>query len=123
MKFRLILSLFLFCSLTQIQTQDDTGGVLSLGSLKTEYLNEPLGIDVASPRFSWQLGEDVSRRNISQKRYRIAVFNDNQELVWDTGLRDSSVAHGVYYQGAPLTPKTKYEWKLWVEEFYDNKFE
>ena len=115
MKIRLILSSFLICCITQIQAQVDKG-VLSLESLKTEYLSEPLGIDVASPRFSWQLGEDISRRNITQKRYRITVFNENQELVWDSGLRDSSNAHGVYYQGVPLTPKTKYEWKLWVED-------
>ena len=115
MKIRLILSSFLICCITQIQAQADTG-VLSLESLKTEYLSEPLGIDVTSPRFSWQLGEDISRRNITQKRYRITVFNENQELVWDSGLRDSSNAHGVYYQGVPLTPKTKYEWKLWVED-------
>ena len=56
MKFRLILSLFLICSITQIQAQADTG-ILSLEGLKTEYLSEPLGIDVASPRFSWQLGK------------------------------------------------------------------
>ncbi len=50
--------------------------------LKTEYLSEPLGIDVASPEFSWQMGEDISRSNIAQKRDQITFFNKINLWFW-----------------------------------------
>lgn len=54
----------------------------SVERLKTEYLSEPLGIDVASPWFSWQMGEHISKSNIAQKRYQITFFKKINLWFW-----------------------------------------
>ncbi len=50
---------------------------MKLVSLKTEYLTNPLGIDIVSPRLSWKIvGEDLQ----AQKAYEIAYrVNDGEE--------------------------------------------
>ncbi|HUV04468.1 MAG TPA: family 78 glycoside hydrolase catalytic domain [Armatimonadota bacterium] len=62
--------------------------------LLTEYLGNPLGIDVPQPRFSWQFVQDV--RGARQSAYQIQVADSLDALksgkanVWDSGKVFSS---------------------------------
>ncbi len=80
-------------------------------ALLTENLESPLGLDVAQPRFSWQLTSE--RRNTMQKAYAIRVFK-GKDLVWNSGkvISDSSVY--VTYKGAPLESGSRYQWQVQV---------
>ena len=57
--------------------------------LRCEYLENPLGIDVYTPRLSWQLTSDDN--NMFQSTYRVLVavspedLREEKNLVWDSG--------------------------------------
>ncbi|MEG1587138.1 MAG: alpha-L-rhamnosidase N-terminal domain-containing protein, partial [Bacteroidales bacterium] len=84
-------------------------------NLKSEHLENPLGIDCATPRLSWQLGD--SAPGARQKAYRIIVGTDSlrvqqdQGNMWDTRKTDSEKML-VSYGGKALGPFTKYYWKV-----------
>jgi alpha-L-rhamnosidase len=66
-----------------------------------------LGIDGAKPRFSWIL--DSERRDEKQTAYQVVV--DGQ---WDSGRIASDQSIHVEYAGKPLSPATRYIWKVRV---------
>ena len=76
----------------------------TISNLQVEYLTSPIGVDIAQPRFSYQLnGESL------QTSYQIIVEkqNDNQ-VVWDTKQVTSSKTNLIQYQGKPLVSDTSY---------------
>lgn len=87
-------------------------------NLLVENLNNPLGLDVAMPRFSWQLAAD--KRGVMQTAYEVRVstsaasLKKNTNIVWGSGkvMSDSSVH--VAYKGAPLQSGAKYFWQVRV---------
>ena len=95
-----------------------------LTDLKCEYLTNPLGIDAAQPRLTWQLQDP--RRGTKQTAYQIFVGTDSLEVadrkggVWQTGKveNDNSL---VVYEGKPLQPFTKYYWAVDVWDNMDGK--
>ncbi|MFT4154491.1 family 78 glycoside hydrolase catalytic domain [Parafilimonas sp.] len=80
-------------------------------SLLTENRKNPVGLDVAQPRFSWQLIN--SGRDIKQTAYEINVL-DGKNKVWQSGrvMSDSSVH--VAYKGRALQSGSKYTWQVRV---------
>ncbi len=89
-------------------------------NLQVEYQKEPLGIDMETPRFSWQMDTDGAKRGISQISYQLVVTNEGGKIVWDSGKVDSDNSLGIKYAGSKLVPRTKYrfEVKVWDQ---DNK--
>jgi len=89
-----------------------------VGSLRCEYLVDPLGVDVASPRLSWIILS--SQRGDFQQAYQVIVSSSLQNLdqdkgdVWDTGKIDSDRSIQINYQGKPLQSAGKYFWKVRV---------
>ena len=84
-----------------------------LKALKTEYMENPLGLDCARPRFSWQL--DGEEHNIYQYQYRLRVGSGPEmDDVWNSGVVSSSVSAGVAYGGPALAPCTRYYWQVTV---------
>ena len=85
--------------------------------LQTEHLENPLGIDNPTPRFSWRLNDE--RTGAIQKAYQLIVGTDSLEVVagkgnvWDT-QRQPSEAVLVAYDGTPLEPFTRYFWRVSV---------
>lgn len=79
--------------------------------LKTEYLFEPIGIDVAKPRLFWNC-----EGGVKQTAYEIVATNDAGEVLWSSGKVESS-AMGAVWGGDPVAPKTKIMWqiRLWDE--------
>lgn len=88
---------------------------MKITELKTEYRDNPVGLDNPSPRFSWIL--ESEEREVLQQAYRITV-KKGEETLWDTGRveKDSSVL--VPYEGQPFSPSVRYTVKVQV---WDNK--
>lgn len=93
-----------------------TKGPLKVKKLRIEYLENPSGIDVEKPRFSWIL--EGEGRNRSQSAYQIVVSSDIQKLnagdwdIWDSGKVDSNRTNQIVFDGASLHSGSKYFWKV-----------
>ena len=91
-------------------------------TLRVEYTDTPLGLDVQRPRFSWQLGD--LRRGAHQTAYRIRVathpdvLKQDEDLVWDSGKVEHDRSVHVPYDGLPLRSRTRYYWtvQVWDQE-------
>ena len=75
--------------------------------LRCEYRSNPLGVDTAAPRLSWQINDP--RRGAVQTAYQILVATDVDALkndrgtVWDSGKVDSGQSVHVVYGGCALS--------------------
>lgn len=80
-------------------------------NLKTEYLRNPLGIDIVQPRFSWNC-----EGGVKQTSYQI-ITKVNDETVWDSGKVESSSMVHIPYGGKALKSRECVNWsvKLWDE--------
>lgn len=91
---------------------DLTNGSVSVGELEVNGSAEPLGIDDATPAFSWVLASEA--RGKSQSAYQIVV-KKGEEVIWDSGKVSSANNYGVLYGGkTALQSKTRYEWTVTV---------
>jgi len=95
-------------------------------SLRCEYLENPLGIDVMRPRLGWALlSREAGQRDQQQTAYQILVASSPERLardegdVWDSSKvrRDQSLQ--VIYAGPPLQPHTNCYWKVRVWDAAD----
>ena len=86
--------------------------------LRCEYLENPLGIDKASPRLSWQ--SNNSERSWMQGAYQILVASSLEQLrsgkadVWDSGKTNSDESVGIAYMGPKLESRHRYYWQVRV---------
>ena len=82
--------------------------------LRTEYRVNPLGIDVAEPRLTWQLTAVNSKaRDLKQTAYRIVAAGDKGEM-WDTGKVESDQSIQVVYKGKPPPDGARVNWRVQV---------
>ncbi|MEM9833123.1 MAG: family 78 glycoside hydrolase catalytic domain [Bacteroidota bacterium] len=91
---------------------------LSVKDLRCEYLENPLGIDVAEPRLAWKLQLDIS--DTRQTAYHILVAsspeilaNDEGDL-WDSDRVSSEESRHVKYRGQALNSRQPCYWKVKV---------
>ncbi len=77
--------------------------------LRTEYLKDPIGIDIALPRLFWNC-----EGGITQTAYQIVAESDDTR-VWNSGKVDSPSMRCTYPQ--PLRSRQRVTWKirLWDE--------
>jgi alpha-L-rhamnosidase len=86
--------------------------------LRCEYLENPLGIDKASPHLSWQ--SDNVERDWRQSGYEILVASSAELLragnadIWDSGKSISADSVGIVYHGPTLESRRRYYWKVRV---------
>lgn len=93
-----------------------------LDHLRCEYLVNPLAIDKAHPRLSWQ--GSSSREGAGQSAYRILVAKTMDSLragkgdLWDSGKVDGSGSLHISYQGKKLRSFQQVFWKVmaWDEK-------
>lgn len=104
-----ILFLFLTCFSVSAQTVEN---------LRTEYAENPLGIDVTTPRFSWQLNSPA--RDSRQTAYQVLVSDKeetlakNQGNIWNSGVVKTGQSTWIDYKGQVLKSGTRYYWKVRV---------
>ena len=82
-------------------------------NLRCEYLVDPLGVDVAQPRFSWVL--DHPERGQVQAAYQVLVSLQPDVPAgdqWDSGRVSSAQSTQVVYAGKPLASGRTYYWKV-----------
>ena len=79
-------------------------------NLRTEYLKDPIGIDINAPRLLWNC-----EGGKKQTAYRIAAQSEGK-TVWDSGKVNSSSMRAEYPH--PLCSRQRVEWTvmLWDEE-------
>ena len=63
-------------------------------ALQVEYQETPIGIDVQTPRFSWQMSSDNTTRGIAQKSYSISVKDESGNIYWSSGEIQSDKSLG-----------------------------
>src|SRR5258706_10461403 len=91
---------------------------LRLVGLRTEYKENPLGIDARKPRLSWQL--QAPGRGVVQSAYQVRValsaggLGGGKDLVWDTGRVTSDESTLRAYDGQPLRSGQRYHWQVRV---------
>jgi alpha-L-rhamnosidase len=89
-----------------------------VAGLTVEHRPDPLGVDVARPRFGWRTDSTVRGRR--QTAYRILVATSADRLtparadVWDSGRVTSPDSVAVRYAGPALRPSTRYHWTVTV---------
>jgi alpha-L-rhamnosidase len=96
-----------------------TPPALQVEHLRCEYLVDPIGVDLARPRLSWQaVATDKKLKNLSQSAYAVLVASSPKLLtpgkadLWDSGEVASSECFGIVYGGKPLSPATTAYWKV-----------
>lgn len=90
---------------------------MMIGKLLTEYQENPIGLDEATPSFSWQIVS--TRQNMMQAAYELHVYrNRDQQEVWYSGHVASSCAANIRYAGIPLEACQRYTVSLHV---WDNQ--
>lgn len=84
--------------------------------LVTEYLKNPIGIDIEKPRLSWQINSD--EKNILQSAYEIRVadspknLSKKSALIWTSGKVESDQSVNIEYGGSPLKSMERAFWQV-----------
>jgi alpha-L-rhamnosidase len=82
-------------------------------ALRCEYLDNPIGIDVAKPRFFWI--NDHPERGQVQSAYQILVSTDPKAAagdIWDSGKVASPKSTQIVFAGKALESGKSYYWKV-----------
>ncbi|MDB4055275.1 glycoside hydrolase family 78 protein [Akkermansiaceae bacterium] len=91
---------------------------IELNNLRCEYHNNPLGIDITSPRLSWISQSD--NRGWKQSAYQILVASSQENLdqdrgdLWDSGKTQAGQSIQIPYAGKPLLSHGQCFWKVKV---------
>ncbi len=101
---------------TSLAPQSRPEAALQVVALRTEYKQNPIGIDVRKPRFSWQLKS--ASRGVAQSAYEIRVaasergLRSARDLVWSSGRVASGESIQRVYAGPPLEAAHRYYWQV-----------
>lgn len=90
-----------FCSLILAQKY-------SIYDLKVNGKNSPVGIDTQNLVFSWKISS--IERNFIQPSYQIEVWDEQNNLVWNSKRVKSDNSIGVKYEGKSLKSGGYYTW-------------
>lgn len=85
-------------------------------NLRCENRTNSIGIDVLTPRFSWQLA--ANRRNLLQTAYQIRVKNEESATIWVSDKINSSQSLYIPYSGKALESGKRYLWQVKVWDNY-----
>ena len=91
-------------------------GALQANKLLCEYQINPIGIDIQTPRLSWQIVSNAN--NVLQTAYEIRVaespanLKNKKKLIWSTGKVISNQSIHVDYKGAPLSSMQRVYWQV-----------
>jgi len=91
---------------------------VTVGSLRTEHKENPLGIDVRAPLLGWQLRSGA--RGVRQTAYQVRVAQSEADLragrrlTWDSGRVASDASAHVAYSGPALQSRETRYWQVRV---------
>ena len=107
----LIFSILISCSgnITEIK----------IGSLKCDYLSNPLAVESLQPQLSWKMhAVDENTYNIKQEAYQILVATSPENLteekadLWNSGKIKSDLISHIVYEGKNLKSQLQCYWKV-----------
>jgi alpha-L-rhamnosidase len=110
------LCLLLLLSLMDRPPAQAAGLAPSVVAPHVEYMVNPVGMDVRSPRLSWQLRSDA--RGVTQSAYQVRVaaapadLTRGRNLIWDSGRVASGESIQRPYAGPPLRSGQRYYWQV-----------
>jgi alpha-L-rhamnosidase len=94
--------------------------VIFVKNMRTEFLENPLGMDVRKPGLRWQIASD--KRNVMQQAYQVQAAQsvadlDAGKLLWDSG-KVASDTTSVRYDGPALGSAQRVCWRVraWDQE-------
>ncbi len=111
MKRLLIILLTLLPLAAMAKGKKEVKADVSVGALRVENMEQPLGIDTAEPRFSWKIFS--SKQNVRQTAYQIVVSSDKGEM-WNSGKVASDEQLWIRYAGKQLKSNTHCSWRVKV---------
>lgn len=79
--------------------------------LRTDYLKNPIGIDIASPRFSWNCEEGVK-----QEAYEIRIAGEDGTIIWNSGTVYSNKMHLIPAEGYTAKSRDIVTWQVRLME-------
>src|SRR5699024_11048829 len=91
---------------------------MQITNLRTEYLINPLGLEVLQPRLSWMIESEEFK--MKQEAYRILVASTPEKLMenncdlWDSGIVKSDQSVQNIYAGTKLNSEQVCYWKVQV---------
>ena len=112
-------------ALTTLPLSAALAGTLAPQRLRCEYLIDPLGIDNAEPRLSWELrAVDPEARGLRQSAYQVQVASSAELLargkpdLCDSGNVESDETIGIVYAGKKLASGDVCHWRVrvWDQE-------
>lgn len=94
---------------------------IEVKQLICEYKTNPIGIDIAKPRLSWQL--QSFEKEVMQNAYELKVAEsleklNSGKLIWITGKVNSAQSVNIIYNGPSLKSSQRVYWQVRV---WDNK--
>lgn len=112
---RIVVTLVAAATLAALSTRSQE--TLTVKNLRCEYKLDPLAIDVANPRFSWEL--QSADRDVLQTSYEVRVAESPADLrkgklLWSSGKTESDASHEVEYAGPALQTSRIYFWQVRV---------
>src|SRR6476646_10297645 len=86
--------------------------MFNVSHLRCEYRINPIGLDVKSPRLSWQLQSD--RRNCMQSAYQIqlSLTEDFDGIAWDSGEISTDQSIHVELNHFQPSRQTRYYYRI-----------
>src|SRR5580698_1735620 len=108
----------LFCAAALPLAAQTAATATGPADLRVDNLKTPLGIDNATPSFSWQLHDPA--HGAKQTAYEIQVASSAELLrqgkadIWDSGHVASSESLNIRYAGSALAASTRYYWRVKV---------
>ncbi len=88
---------------------------------KTEYMPDPIGIDVKNPRFSWRI--EGENEDIILKSVKIEVNREDGSALWNSGFVEDPEIYEMRYEGPRLFPSTRYFWTVTVSDDHGNEIQ
>lgn len=106
------LRIFCFALVSYIATHANS----EICHLRCEYLINPISIDIATPRFSWETSVDQEYYQL-QTAADIKLLENDKVDIWQSE-KLSGKANSIVYEGKPLKSHSTYYWQVTV---WDNK--
>ena len=83
---------------------------MKLYDLMTDNRRENILVGSKKPVFSWRV--ETEKRNVRQESYRVQVWDEQGNSVWDSRTVESSRMAGIQYEGKELQSGKRMTWHV-----------
>ena len=81
-------------------------------NITCEFVKNSISIDCQHPRFSWEIVAE--KNNVFQKAWQMIVRNEENVIVWDSGVQETPDTTDISYQGEKLKSTSVYHYQITV---------